>query len=211
MHCTSPQACKKERTAWRQNLGRQRRWSRGCRCRRCRRGPPGWCYRAHQRHCRAAGKKQNCGENQRVVPECMAKKKKKKIYRMRFAQRKLDKLESLYFLWTKLVDGSVRFGAAGSLPGAIRAGWARVSPLRRLGRAVRQQRVRALPERPRRQKCRDSRQCSIPSSSVVVTCSPSPSRARPGVTGTGGLRTSWGTAGKAPLSGLPPPARLRVF
>lgn len=46
---------------------------------------------------------------------------------------------------------------------------------------------------------------------VVVTCPPAPSRALPAVPGTGGSRTSWRTAGKAPLSPLPTPRGSGCF
>lgn len=54
---------------------------------------------------------------------------------MRFVQHKLDKLESWYFSWTKLEDGSVR--AEGALPAAIgQCGYGQVPLLRLLGRAA---------------------------------------------------------------------------
>lgn len=223
MYCTSTQhvvACKKERTAWRQNLGRQKGGAT--------RAGVGDTAAVPQADVTAhindtAGLLASAEKTAGKTNASSQNGWKKKKYHMCLVQHELDKLESLYFLCTPLEDGSVWLCAVGSLRRAIgQCGYGQVrssacSAGQRLcggssgGGAVRQQRVPALP-RAATTTTGAAFPGSAPSLStrVIVTCSPSPRRALPGVTGTGGLRTSWRTAGKAPLSRLPA-VGLRVF
>lgn len=164
MYCTSTQhvvACKKERTAWRQNLGRQKGGAT-----RAGVGDTAAVPQADvTAHINDTAGLLASAEKTAGKTNASSQNEWKKKYHMCLVQHELDKLESLYFLCTPLEDGSVWLCAVGSLPRAYRAVWVRASPLlrlfgraaalrRELGRAVQSGSSGSLPcpGQPRRQQ-----------------------------------------------------------